>query len=213
MTTHPASVRHLDGPAGRLEARIDEPAGAPRAVAVVAPPHPELGKTPARPRRLPRDAGPDPRRLRGGPVHVPRRGCQRGHVHRRARRSARTSRRRWTPQPRATRAADVGGRLFRSARGSPPALGAAESACHPPWWRQHGVGRGLRLRRRDRVPGKTGVLPDSRRARSTWRRSRRYKRFYGTLPTSRGSWSSSTSADHLVRRPRQRDRRQRSRIC
>ena len=45
MTTHPASVRHLDGPAGRLEARIDEPAGAPRAVAVIAPPHPELGGT------------------------------------------------------------------------------------------------------------------------------------------------------------------------
>jgi alpha/beta superfamily hydrolase len=45
MTTHPGSVRHLDGPAGRLEARIDEPAGAPRAVAIVAPPHPELGGT------------------------------------------------------------------------------------------------------------------------------------------------------------------------
>ena len=45
MTTHPASIRHLDGPAGRLEARIDEPAGPPRAVAVVAPPHPELGGT------------------------------------------------------------------------------------------------------------------------------------------------------------------------
>lgn len=43
MTTHPAGIRHLDGPAGRLEARIDEPAGPPRAVAVVAPPHPELG--------------------------------------------------------------------------------------------------------------------------------------------------------------------------
>jgi hypothetical protein len=43
MNRHPASVRHLEGPAGRLEARIDEPAGAPRAVAVVAPPHPELG--------------------------------------------------------------------------------------------------------------------------------------------------------------------------
>ena len=45
MTDHPASVRHLDGPAGRLEARIDEPAGPARAVAVVAPPHPELGGT------------------------------------------------------------------------------------------------------------------------------------------------------------------------
>jgi alpha/beta superfamily hydrolase len=45
MSPHPAGVRHLDGPAGRLEARIDEPAGPPRAVAVVAPPHPELGGT------------------------------------------------------------------------------------------------------------------------------------------------------------------------
>lgn len=45
MSMHPASVRHLDGPAGRLEARIDEPAEAPRAVAVVAPPNPELGGT------------------------------------------------------------------------------------------------------------------------------------------------------------------------
>ena len=45
MTVHPASVRHLDGPAGRLEARIDEPATPPQAVAVVAPPHPELGGT------------------------------------------------------------------------------------------------------------------------------------------------------------------------
>ena len=45
MTHHPASVRHLDGPAGRLEARIDEPATPPRAVAIVAPPHPELGGT------------------------------------------------------------------------------------------------------------------------------------------------------------------------
>ena len=45
MTHHPAGVRHLDGPAGRLEARIDEPAGPPRAVAVLAPPHPELGGT------------------------------------------------------------------------------------------------------------------------------------------------------------------------
>ena len=45
MTHHPASVRHLHGPAGLLEARIDEPAEPPRAVAVVAPPHPELGGT------------------------------------------------------------------------------------------------------------------------------------------------------------------------
>jgi alpha/beta superfamily hydrolase len=45
MNHHPASFRHLDGPAGRLEARIDEPAGPLRAVAVVAPPHPELGGT------------------------------------------------------------------------------------------------------------------------------------------------------------------------
>jgi uncharacterized protein len=43
MTGHPAAVRHLTGPAGRLEARIHEPTGAARAVAVVAPPHPELG--------------------------------------------------------------------------------------------------------------------------------------------------------------------------
>jgi alpha/beta superfamily hydrolase len=45
MSPHPAGVRHLDGPAGRLEARIDEPGAPPRAVAVVAPPHPELGGT------------------------------------------------------------------------------------------------------------------------------------------------------------------------
>ena len=45
MTGHPASVRDLTGPVGRLEARIDEPQGEPRAVAVVAPPHPELGGT------------------------------------------------------------------------------------------------------------------------------------------------------------------------
>ena len=45
MIQHPAGVRHLDGPAGRLEARIDEPASPPRAVAVLAPPHPELGGT------------------------------------------------------------------------------------------------------------------------------------------------------------------------
>jgi alpha/beta superfamily hydrolase len=45
MSGHPAGIRHLDGPAGRLEARIDEPAAPPRAVAIVAPPHPELGGT------------------------------------------------------------------------------------------------------------------------------------------------------------------------
>jgi alpha/beta superfamily hydrolase len=45
MTGDAAAIRHLDGPAGRLEARVDEPGGAPRAVAVVAPPHPELGGT------------------------------------------------------------------------------------------------------------------------------------------------------------------------
>ena len=45
MNHHQASVRHLDGPAGRLEARIDEPSEPARAVAVVAPPHPELGGT------------------------------------------------------------------------------------------------------------------------------------------------------------------------
>jgi alpha/beta superfamily hydrolase len=43
--THPGAIRDLTGPAGRLEARIDEPEGPPRAVAVVAPPHPELGGT------------------------------------------------------------------------------------------------------------------------------------------------------------------------
>jgi len=45
MNAHPAGVRHLDGPAGRLEARIDEPGTPPRAVAVIAPPHPEMGGT------------------------------------------------------------------------------------------------------------------------------------------------------------------------
>jgi alpha/beta superfamily hydrolase len=45
MNAHPAGVRHLDGPAGRLEARIDEPDTPPRAVAVIAPPHPEMGGT------------------------------------------------------------------------------------------------------------------------------------------------------------------------
>ena len=45
MNAHPAGVRHLDGPAGRLEARIDEPDTPARAVAVIAPPHPEMGGT------------------------------------------------------------------------------------------------------------------------------------------------------------------------
>ena len=45
MTSQAGAVRDLAGPAGRLEARIDEPGGAPRAVAVIAPPHPELGGT------------------------------------------------------------------------------------------------------------------------------------------------------------------------
>ena len=37
--------RELSGPAGRLEVKIDAPNGAPRAVAVVAPPNPQLGGT------------------------------------------------------------------------------------------------------------------------------------------------------------------------
>jgi alpha/beta superfamily hydrolase len=39
------TIRDIGGPAGRLEVRVDEPEGAPRAVAVVAPPHPQLGGT------------------------------------------------------------------------------------------------------------------------------------------------------------------------
>jgi hypothetical protein len=35
----------IPGPAGRLEALLDEPAGTPRAAVVVAPPHPQLGGT------------------------------------------------------------------------------------------------------------------------------------------------------------------------
>jgi len=45
VIAHPGAIRDLPGPAGRLEARIDEPAGPPRAIAVLAPPHPELGGT------------------------------------------------------------------------------------------------------------------------------------------------------------------------
>jgi alpha/beta superfamily hydrolase len=37
--------REIDGVAGRLEARLDEPDGPARGVAVMAPPHPELGGT------------------------------------------------------------------------------------------------------------------------------------------------------------------------
>jgi len=39
------SLRETSGPAGRLEVLVDEPEGAARAVAVVAPPHPQLGGT------------------------------------------------------------------------------------------------------------------------------------------------------------------------
>jgi alpha/beta superfamily hydrolase len=35
----------IQGPAGRLEARLDEPEGTTRAVAVIAPPHPQHGGT------------------------------------------------------------------------------------------------------------------------------------------------------------------------
>jgi alpha/beta superfamily hydrolase len=44
-TRHATPLREIAGPAGRLEARLDEPAGAIRAVAVLAPPHPQLGGT------------------------------------------------------------------------------------------------------------------------------------------------------------------------
>jgi alpha/beta superfamily hydrolase len=37
------SLRETVGPAGRLEVRVDDPDGPVRAVAVVAPPHPQLG--------------------------------------------------------------------------------------------------------------------------------------------------------------------------
>ncbi|MDH4064184.1 MAG: alpha/beta hydrolase [Acidobacteriota bacterium] len=38
-------LREIPGPAGRLEARLDLPSGAPRAIAVVAHPHPQFGGT------------------------------------------------------------------------------------------------------------------------------------------------------------------------
>jgi uncharacterized protein len=38
-------MKEIQGPAGRLEARLDRPADAPRAVAVVASPHPKRGGT------------------------------------------------------------------------------------------------------------------------------------------------------------------------
>jgi uncharacterized protein len=38
-------LREIAGPAGRLDLRIDEPVGTPRAVAIVASPHPQLGGT------------------------------------------------------------------------------------------------------------------------------------------------------------------------
>jgi uncharacterized protein len=37
--------RDVIGPAGRIEVRVDEPEGRPRAIAVVAPPNPQLGGT------------------------------------------------------------------------------------------------------------------------------------------------------------------------
>ena len=39
------SALFLEGPAGRLEALMDAPKGAPRASVLVAPPHPRLGGT------------------------------------------------------------------------------------------------------------------------------------------------------------------------
>lgn len=45
MNSAAAAIREIPGPAGRLEARCDEPSGPIRAVAVLAPPHPELGGT------------------------------------------------------------------------------------------------------------------------------------------------------------------------
>lgn len=39
------TITDLSGPAGRLEAIVDEPAGTPRAVVVFAHPHPEFGGT------------------------------------------------------------------------------------------------------------------------------------------------------------------------
>jgi alpha/beta superfamily hydrolase len=37
--------REVTGPAGRLEVRVDTPEGPPRAIAIVAPPNPQLGGT------------------------------------------------------------------------------------------------------------------------------------------------------------------------
>ncbi len=37
--------REVSGPAGRIEVRVDEPVDRPRAIAVVAPPNPQLGGT------------------------------------------------------------------------------------------------------------------------------------------------------------------------
>ena len=39
------TITDLIGPAGRLEATLDEPTGTPRAVVVFAHPHPEFGGT------------------------------------------------------------------------------------------------------------------------------------------------------------------------
>jgi uncharacterized protein len=39
------ALREVSGPAGRLEVRVDAPDDPPRAIAVVAPPHPQLGGT------------------------------------------------------------------------------------------------------------------------------------------------------------------------
>jgi len=38
-------LREISGAEGRLDARLDEPEGPPRGVAVLAPPHPQLGGT------------------------------------------------------------------------------------------------------------------------------------------------------------------------
>jgi uncharacterized protein len=39
------ALREVTGPAGRLEVRVDAPNGPARAIAVIAPPHPQLGGT------------------------------------------------------------------------------------------------------------------------------------------------------------------------
>lgn len=39
------TLREIPGPVGALEVRLDVPPGAPRAVAVIAPPHPQYGGT------------------------------------------------------------------------------------------------------------------------------------------------------------------------